>query len=88
MFFFRFSFSPNNADKTLLNFTFRICGPFAVLMSYLSEFHGTNHRPRVMMYIGMFFSLSTILLSLSAWFILSKNWTIVFKEYFGKKKLH
>ncbi|TMW51424.1 hypothetical protein DOY81_003491 [Sarcophaga bullata] len=28
-----------------------MCGPFAVLMSYLTEFHGTQYRPRIMMLI-------------------------------------
>ncbi|XP_037029687.1 synaptic vesicle glycoprotein 2C [Bradysia coprophila] len=54
---------------------FITCGPFAVLMSYLSEFHGTDHRSRVMMVIGMFFSLATISLPALAWFVIPKSWS-------------
>lgn len=53
-----------------------MCGPFAVLMSYISEFHGTNHRSRVMMIIGMFFSLATISLPAIAWVVIPKSWTL------------
>ncbi len=45
-------------------------------MSYISEFHGTDHRSRVMMIIGMFFSLATISLPAIAWFVIPKAWTL------------
>lgn len=53
-----------------------MCGPFAVLMSYISEFHGTRYRPSVMMIIGMFFSLATISLPAIGWLILPIEWTL------------
>lgn len=70
--------------KMLIVSTFSMCGPFAVLMSYISEFHGTNHRSRVMMVIGMFFSLATISLPAIAWFIIPKSWTFNFGNFICK----
>jgi hypothetical protein len=37
-------------------------GPFAVLMTYLSELHGLKYRSRVMLSTGICFSLAAILL--------------------------
>ncbi|KAM7346573.1 uncharacterized protein ACRADG_006449 [Cochliomyia hominivorax] len=51
-----------------------MCGPFAVLMSYLTEFHGTQHRPRIMMLIGIMFSLAAVLLPVLALLILPNEW--------------
>ncbi|CAO1431496.1 unnamed protein product [Diamesa tonsa] len=66
---------------------FIINGPFAVLMSYLSEFHGLKYRSRVMMSTGMFFSFANITLPLLAWFIIPKqHWNITFIE--GYFELH
>ncbi|XP_055847645.1 synaptic vesicle glycoprotein 2A-like [Episyrphus balteatus] len=53
---------------------FSVCGPFAVLMSYMTEFHGTKYRARVMMVIGMLFSIATLLLPILAWIILPNTW--------------
>ncbi|XP_013105439.2 synaptic vesicle glycoprotein 2B [Stomoxys calcitrans] len=53
---------------------FIICGPFAVLMSYLSEFHGSKHRSRIIMVIGIMFATSNIILSLMAIAILPRDW--------------
>lgn len=59
-----------------------MCGPFAVLMSYISEFHGLKHRSRVMMYTGIFFSLASIILPLLAWIIIpNPAWKIKFVAY-------
>lgn len=58
-----------------------MCGPFAVLMSYVSEFHGNKYRPSVMMIIGMFFSLATISLPSIGWLILPIPWTLDFGPY-------
>ena len=68
----------------MFNILFSICGPFAVLMSYLSEFHGVKYRPRVMMVVGMFFSAATITLPLIAWQIIPKEWTIEIGSSFGE----
>ncbi|XP_065364157.1 uncharacterized protein LOC135957355 [Calliphora vicina] len=51
-----------------------MCGPFAVLMSYLTEFHGTEHRPRIMMLIGIMFSMASIMLPVLAFLILPYEW--------------
>ncbi|XP_075157922.1 uncharacterized protein LOC142231188 [Haematobia irritans] len=53
---------------------FVMCGPFAVLMSYLSEFHGNNYRSRIMMIIGIMFATGGILLPVLALWILPKDW--------------
>ncbi|XP_061392160.1 putative metabolite transport protein YyaJ [Musca vetustissima] len=54
---------------------FVICGPFAVLISYLSEFHGSNRRPQVMMIVGIMFMISNIILPILAMSILPKDWS-------------
>lgn len=56
----------------------RVCGPFAVLMSYLTEFHGSKHRPRVMMATGMIFSSASICLPLIGWGIIPQTWSFNF----------
>lgn len=48
----------------------RICGPFAVLMSYLSELHGLKYRSRIMLSTGIFFSIGSIILPSLAWMII------------------
>uniref|UniRef100_A0A1I8PCF2 Major facilitator superfamily (MFS) profile domain-containing protein n=1 Tax=Stomoxys calcitrans TaxID=35570 RepID=A0A1I8PCF2_STOCA len=53
---------------------FVMCGPFAVLMSYLSEFHGTHYRARIMMIIGVMFSMGSIMLPVLALTILPNDW--------------
>lgn len=53
---------------------FRMCGPFAVLISYLSEFHGSNFRSRIMMVIGVMFSMAAIMLPVMALTILPNDW--------------
>ncbi|KAJ6639914.1 Synaptic vesicle glycoprotein 2A, partial [Pseudolycoriella hygida] len=61
------------------------CGPFAVLMSYIQEFHGSDHRSRVMMIIGMFFSLATIILPAIAWFVIPKPWAVQIGSFVSLK---
>lgn len=51
-----------------------MCGPFAVLISYLSEFHGSNFRSRIMMIIGVMFSMAAIMLPVVALTILPNDW--------------
>ncbi|XP_073831034.1 uncharacterized protein [Musca autumnalis] len=53
---------------------FVMCGPFAVLMTYLSEFHGNNFRSRIMMIIGVMFSMAAIMLPLLAIIVLPLDW--------------
>ncbi|XP_055551438.1 synaptic vesicle glycoprotein 2B-like [Wyeomyia smithii] len=53
---------------------FIVCGPFAVLMAYLSEFHSLRHRSRVMMLIGIFYSIANVLLPSLAWVIIPQEW--------------
>uniref|UniRef100_A0A1A9ZAD7 Major facilitator superfamily (MFS) profile domain-containing protein n=1 Tax=Glossina pallidipes TaxID=7398 RepID=A0A1A9ZAD7_GLOPL len=60
--------------QQLLTFKFfdgaAVSGPFAVVMSYLSEFHGFKHRPRIIMIIGMMKSLATLILPIIAYVML------------------
>ncbi|GAB0086198.1 synaptic vesicle glycoprotein 2B-like [Sergentomyia squamirostris] len=56
------------------------CGPFAVLMSYVSELHGIKHRARSMLTVGTFFSVGNILLPATAWAILPQSWTVTVVE--------
>ncbi|KAG5672794.1 hypothetical protein PVAND_002887 [Polypedilum vanderplanki] len=49
---------------------FIMCGPFAVLMAYLSELHGLKFRSRVMLSTGVFFSIANIILPSLAWLII------------------
>ncbi|KAL7023272.1 hypothetical protein ACKWTF_012542 [Chironomus riparius] len=49
------------------------CGPFAVLMAYLSELHGLKYRSRVMLSTGIFFSLGNIILPSLAWLIIPNS---------------
>ncbi|XP_058813071.1 synaptic vesicle glycoprotein 2B-like isoform X2 [Topomyia yanbarensis] len=53
---------------------FIICGPFAVLMAYLSEFHSLQHRSRVMIVVGIFYSIGNVLLPSLAWAIIPQEW--------------
>ncbi|XP_058059675.1 uncharacterized protein LOC131210441 [Anopheles bellator] len=56
---------------------FVICGPFAVLMAYLSEFHSLQHRSRVMIVLGVFYSAANMLLPALAWIIIPQSWNLV-----------
>ncbi|EDW82762.1 uncharacterized protein Dwil_GK10168 [Drosophila willistoni] len=55
---------------------FCMSGPFAVLMTYLTELHGRRHRQRIMMMVGIMFSLATLSLPCLAMLILPYNWDI------------
>ncbi|EDW00207.1 synaptic vesicle glycoprotein 2C [Drosophila grimshawi] len=39
---------------------FIMSGPFAVLMTYLTEFHGRQYRQRIMMMVGIMFCIGTL----------------------------
>lgn len=66
---------------------FIICGPFAVLMAYLSEFHSLQHRSRVMMMVGIFYSIANVLLPSLAWAIIPQSdWD--FALFDGKLAIH
>ncbi|XP_061395350.1 synaptic vesicle glycoprotein 2B-like [Musca vetustissima] len=68
---------------------FVMCGPFAVLMTYLSEFHGTNFRSRIMMIIGVMFSMAAILLPVLALLILPLDWNFdIFNMNFVSWKMY
>uniref|UniRef100_A0AAG5CTN4 Major facilitator superfamily (MFS) profile domain-containing protein n=1 Tax=Anopheles atroparvus TaxID=41427 RepID=A0AAG5CTN4_ANOAO len=56
---------------------FVICGPFAVLMAYLSEFHSLQYRSRVMIVLGVFYSAGNMLLPALAWLIIPQSWNLV-----------
>lgn len=61
-----------------------ICGPFAVLMSYLSEFHGATHRSRVVLCVGLYFSLANITLPGMAWAIIPTRWILLLPNGTGR----
>lgn len=66
---------------------FIICGPFAVLMAYLSEFHSLQHRSRVMMMVGIFYSIANVLLPSLAWAIIPQSeWD--FTLFDGRLAIH
>jgi len=53
-------------------------------MSYISEFHGLKYRSRIMMSMGIFFSLANIMMPVLAWIVIPNPWfnfTVV-KGYF------
>ncbi|XP_066993974.1 synaptic vesicle glycoprotein 2C isoform X2 [Anabrus simplex] len=54
---------------------FLISGPYAVLMSYLAEFHGAQYRSRVIMSTGISVSVANILLPVIAWMLLPQPWS-------------
>ncbi|KAH8382698.1 hypothetical protein KR009_004841 [Drosophila setifemur] len=47
-----------------------ICGPFAVVVSYLAELHGKKHRPYVMLFVGLAVSVGSMVLPLLAYGLL------------------
>ncbi|XP_068153587.1 putative transporter SVOPL [Drosophila tropicalis] len=47
-----------------------ICGPFAVVVSYLAEFHGKKHRAYVMLFVGLSVSVGGMILPLMAYCLL------------------
>eukprot|EP00099_Drosophila_melanogaster_P010456 NP_001284764.1 uncharacterized protein Dmel_CG3690, isoform B [Drosophila melanogaster] len=55
---------------------FCMSGPFAVLMTYLTELHGRKHRQRIMMMVGIMFSIATLTLPGLAMLILPETWNI------------
>ncbi|XP_017087429.2 synaptic vesicle glycoprotein 2B [Drosophila bipectinata] len=55
---------------------FCMSGPFAVLMTYLTELHGRQHRQRIMMIVGIMFSIATLTLPGLAMLILPQEWDI------------
>ena len=59
---------------------YSISGPFAVMISYLSEFHGLKYRSRVMMTTGIFYSLAGISLPALAWVIIPQSWNLTVIE--------
>ncbi|XP_030567036.1 synaptic vesicle glycoprotein 2C [Drosophila novamexicana] len=55
---------------------FIMSGPFAVLMTYLTELHGRQYRQRIMMAVGIMFSIATLSLPGLAMGILPQSWDI------------
>ncbi|XP_052849588.1 synaptic vesicle glycoprotein 2C [Drosophila gunungcola] len=66
------SFSQNTAQLMAFKFFdgFIICGPFAVVVSYLAEFHGKKHRPYIMLFVGLCVSVGSMILPLLAYALL------------------
>ncbi|KAL7729646.1 hypothetical protein ACLKA6_007924 [Drosophila palustris] len=61
---------------------FIICGPFAVVVSNLAEFHGKKHRHFVMLFIGLSVSIGALTITLLAYFLLPVH------IYFNVGELH
>ncbi|XP_023173606.1 synaptic vesicle glycoprotein 2B isoform X2 [Drosophila hydei] len=61
-----------------------ICGPFAVVVSYLAEFHGQKHRHYIMFFVGLIISIGAVTLPLIAYLLLPLH--IYFK--LGNMKFH
>ncbi|KAM8721416.1 hypothetical protein ACLKA7_007311 [Drosophila subpalustris] len=53
---------------------FTMSGPFAVLMTYLTELHSRQYRQRIMMMVGIMFSMATLSLPGLAMGILPQIW--------------
>ncbi|GLH07223.1 Organic cation transporter protein, partial [Gryllus bimaculatus] len=53
---------------------FLICGPYAILMSYLAEFHGAQYRSRIIMFTGVAVSIANFSLPALAWGLLPMPW--------------
>uniref|UniRef100_A0A0A1XT62 Synaptic vesicle glycoprotein 2B n=2 Tax=Zeugodacus cucurbitae TaxID=28588 RepID=A0A0A1XT62_ZEUCU len=53
---------------------FIMCGPFAVLMSYVTELHGKKYRSRMVMLIGLMFSVGNITMPVIALLVLPSHW--------------
>ncbi|XP_037943089.1 synaptic vesicle glycoprotein 2C-like [Teleopsis dalmanni] len=65
---------------------FAVCGPFAVIMSYVSELHGKDHRSQVMMVVGLMKGTGFLILPILAYFILPyhiafKIWVLKFHTW-------
>ncbi|XP_073819753.1 synaptic vesicle glycoprotein 2B-like [Musca autumnalis] len=56
-------------------------GPSAVLITYLTELHAAQHRPRVLMILGIITSFGTLMLPLMAWLILPKDWEFAIRGF-------
>ncbi|XP_075165486.1 synaptic vesicle glycoprotein 2B-like [Haematobia irritans] len=56
-------------------------GPSAVLITYLTELHGSKHRPRVLMVLGVITSFGTLLLPVMAWLILPNDWEFRWRDF-------
>ncbi|KAH8250439.1 hypothetical protein KR038_006545 [Drosophila bunnanda] len=72
------AFSQNRIQLMVFKYLGGFCmsGPFAVLMTYLTELHGRKHRQRIMMMVGIMFSIATLTLPGLAMVILPQEWDI------------
>ncbi|KAH8311003.1 hypothetical protein KR044_003834 [Drosophila immigrans] len=61
---------------------FIVCGPFAVAVSNLAEFHGKKHRPFMMLFVGLSVSLGALILTIVAYLLLPEH------IYFDVGSLH
>lgn len=78
------SIKPRSTYKSSNHSSFpRSCGPFAVLMAYMSEMTPMKYRSLVVMLMGASFSLSNILLPGLAWLVLPNNWDWMLADIFS-----
>ncbi|XP_046482807.1 synaptic vesicle glycoprotein 2B isoform X2 [Neodiprion pinetum] len=50
-------------------------GPFAILMTYIAEFHGERHRSRVLMWTGSLFALGNVAVPALSRAVLPRTWS-------------
>lgn len=67
---------------------FLICGPYAILMSYLAEFNGAQYRSRIIMYTGIAVSIANFSLPALAWGLLPMPWEYTLPGGFLFKPWH
>lgn len=61
-----------------------INGPFAVLTSYISEFHSAKYRAKVQLAMGLVFSGASLFIPLGAWAIFQTSINIKLFEFLSK----
>lgn len=83
MFVLLAAFSQNFAMLMVAKFFggFIINGPFSAITTYLSEIHATKHRSTVQMFLGVLFSMASLVLPVLAIFILPLDFKSVLGEH-------
>lgn len=79
---------PNHSSHLKCIQYYSICGPFAVAMSNISEFHGVKYRTRIMMVIGMINSVANVILPILACLILPHHILFEWPHFRSKLRLH
>ncbi|XP_068081564.1 synaptic vesicle glycoprotein 2A isoform X2 [Anabrus simplex] len=56
------------------------CGPYAILVTYLAEFHASQYRSRVILLTSMFVSVAFVAVPALAWVLLPQPWSWILAE--------